>query len=588
MNRLRKFLPYWQAIPEILRYQVVSKFFLGILLMVLNTVTVLLLLSTGRLSISTGDFAFLFTTWQGPLLIAAAVFSLFLFVAFDLNTKIVYAEKLMQKQPVSVMAGVREGVLAVRRLFTPAGTGVVIYIALIAPIIGLGISISLTENLAIPNFISSVIVSTPLYSLLYTAAIIVFASVGVAHLFCLHAMVIDHLSVKEALQRSRSLMKAHWKDFLRKSLGYALVFIFLDILIVLVLMILPYLLAVNLSLSKSVTRGLLVFQCLTASGIFGALQLLATPFYLMRITELYHSYRDGTPASLPVRQRKMHPFRTAAVILLVSAIAGAVWLVNSYFDRFFPLSSTVQVIAHRAGGSEAPENTIAGLEKAIETGAYGAEIDIQRTKDGYYIVNHDNDFKRTCGVGRTPEEMTLAEIQQLTVRYDKDPDIHARPASFEEMLEKARGNLVLFVELKGRSADEQMVDDAVRLIRSCGMEQETVLISLKYSLINYAETNYPDIATGYLTFASYGDISALNCDYLGIEEETATMTVIDAIHSAGKKVMVWTPNTEESQYHFLLTEADAVITDEISQAQKLIENMERRDDLTRIIDGIFR
>ena len=588
MNRLRKFLPYWQAIPEILRYQAVSKFFLGILLTGLNTVTVLLLLSTGRLSVSTGDFAFLFTTWQGPLLITAAVFSLFLFVAFDLNTKIVYAEKLMQKQPVSVMAGVREGVLAVRRLFTPAGIGVVIYIALIAPIIGLGISISLTESLAIPNFISSVIVSTPLYSLLYTAVIIVFASVGVAHLFCLHAMVIDHLSVKDALQRSRSLMKAHWKDFLRKSLVYALVFIFLDILIVLVLMILPYLLAVNLSLSKSVTRGLLVFQCLTASGIFGALQLLATPFYLMRITELYHSYRDGAPAFLPVRQRKMHPFRTAAVILLVSAIAGAAWLVNLYFDRFFPLSSTVQVIAHRAGGSEAPENTIAGLEKAMETGAYGAEIDIQRTKDGYYIVNHDNDFKRTCGVSRTPEEMTLAEIQQLTVRYDKDPDIHARPASLEEMLEKARGNLVLFVELKGRSADEQMVDDAVRLIRSCGMEQETVLISLKYSLINYAETNYPDIATGYLTFASYGDISALNCDYLGIEEEAATMTVIDTIHNAGKKVMVWTPNLEDSQYHFLLTEADAIITDEISQAHHLIENMEKRDDLTRIIDGIFR
>ena len=37
--------------------------------------------------------------------------------------------------------------------------------------------------------------------------------------------------------------------------------------------------------------------------------------------------------------------------------------------------------------------------------------------------------------------------------------------------------------------------------------------------------------------------------YLGIEEETATMTVIDTIHNAGKKVMVSQFETKNSDYY---------------------------------------
>ena len=71
-----------------------------------------------------------------------------------------------------------------------------------------------------------------------------------------------------------------------------------------------------------------------------------------------------------------------------------------------------------------------------------------------------------------------------------------------------------------------------------------VLISLKYELIDYIETNYPDMQTGFLTFASFGNTAALNCDYIGLEEESATTDAINAIHKEGKKVLVWTANEE--------------------------------------------
>ena len=92
--------------------------------------------------------------------------------------------------------------------------------------------------------------------------------------------------------------------------------------------------------------------------------------------------------------------------------------------------------------------------------------------------------------------------------------------------------------------------------------------------------------TGFLTFASFGNTAALNCDYIGLEEESATTDAINAIHKEGKKVLVWTANEKGSQKHFLCSEADGIITDNVSQAIGLVTELEHRSDLDRMIDKI--
>ena len=119
------------------------------------------------------------------------------------------------------------------------------------------------------------------------------------------------------------------------------------------------------------------------------------------------------------------------------------------------------------------------------------------------------------------------------------------------------------------------------------MEDQAVLISLKYNLIEYIEQAYPEIQTGYLTFLSYGDTVRLSCDYLGLEEESATASAIEAVHAQGKKLLVWTPNTEESQKHFLASQADAIITDNIVQANEIIVALNQRNDFDRIVSALL-
>ncbi|MBQ6401488.1 MAG: hypothetical protein IJI20_04290 [Firmicutes bacterium] len=132
-----------------------------------------------------------------------------------------------------------------------------------------------------------------------------------------------------------------------------------------------------------------------------------------------------------------------------------------------------------------------------------------------------------------------------------------------------------------------MADDLVKVIREQDVQEECILISLDYNLIDYIEKNYPDIHTGFLLFTAFGDSSRLNCDYLGLEEESATESAIDATHDQNKKLLVWTPNEKETQKHFLCSDADGLITDNVKQAAEVEELLEQRSDLQRMVDWIM-
>ena len=573
-----KLRPFTQALPDILNYQIVTKALICIWLYLFSRFFNALLRSSGRVAVTSGDWKFLFTTWQGILILLLGIASLFVYVAFDLNSKIVLSRNLVTGQMVSLEESIKEGFFSIGKLINLRGLLVVLYIALIAPILGIGISISATEKLYIPTFISSVIESSVLYSALAGIAVLIFLALGVANLFILHGTVIDDLSVSEAGRQSRRFIRANWKDYVKQNVIFILLISGSLAGIAIICLFIPLKL-VTLLPAGPLSRLLTIFFVSAGTVVSVLADLFGIPLYLMKMTQLYYSYKQGSEyAFREIKREKPFRYKQVGIALLI-VIATAAMVMYIRFDHFFPPDTDVKVIAHRAGGNEGGENTLSGLDAAWAAGAYGSEIDIQRTKDGYYVLNHDSTFRRVAGDSRKPEEMTLREVKKLSVDGEPVP-------TFEEMLISSKGRMVLFTELKGHTADRKMADDAVELIRQYRMEEETVLISLKYDLIDYIETNYPEMQTGFLTFASFGKTAALNCDYLGLEEESATTDAIDAIHKEGKKALVWTANEKGSQKHFLCTDVDGLITDEVSQAVGLVRELEQRSDLDRMIDRI--
>ena len=574
-----KLKPYLQALPDMIIYQIATKALLGVWVFFLGKVFQFLLKSSGKVAVTSGDYQFLFTTWQGWIILLLGFGSLFLYVAFDINCMIILSRELVNGRKCPLKKCVKEGFSSIRKLFNIRGILVVLYIAFVSPILGTGISISLTKGLYIPTFISAFIKDSVLYSALAGFAALLFLSVGIANLYILHGIFIDDLPVGEAGKQSSAIIRANWKDYLKQNIlclltiggtiaGIAVVFLFIPLKLI---SILP--------LPGSVSRVLIIIFVIAGVVISALIDLVCIPMYIMKMTQLYYSYKQGREFECKEIYREKHGSHKWVAAIATIAVILIVFLTNEHFDELFPLESNVAIIAHRGGGDEGKENTLSGLDAAWKLGAYGSEIDIQRTKDGYYVINHDNSFKRVAGDKRKPKDMTLKEIRQLSIDGEPIP-------TFEEMLRASKNKLVLFAELKGSTADQKMAEDVVRLIKEYGMEDQCVAISLKYDVIDYIETKYPEIQTGFLTFATFGKTAALNCDYLALEEESASTDTVRAIHIEGKKALVWTANEKGSQRYFLCSQVDGIITDKVSQARKLVEELKKRNDLDRMIDKV--
>ena len=586
VDRIRgSWVPYWQATLDLLSYETIAVVLKTIFVRAVYLVTNYLLKLAGRVAVTSGDFGFLFTSWQGWLLIIATIVIVLGYMTMDINTKILYTSDLVKGEKISIRKNLKDAIVSWKKFASVPGILLIIYITLIVPVVGFGLSISLTKNFYIPTFITSVIKDRTLYYVPYVIFMIVFWVIGFIYIFCIHGVLLDDMSVMDALRNSRKLVLSHKKDYIKQHLLFIFNLVLLFIILLIFGLFIPFIISELLMGSSEVwSRFLLIFFLTAGIVVFGFFNGYIGSYYLIKITELYYTYQTNQRVHIPNIKRKKHTFAYLMFIASFLFVLGFSFLLNIVFDDVFHSDVSVKVIAHRAGGTDAPENTIKGIETAYEEKAFGSEIDIQRTKDGYYIVNHDTTFERLSHVKKKPQDMTLAEIKELRVQDPNYPDSPQPIATIEEMLDATKGKVKLFIELKGSTADIQMAEDTIRLMRERDMLDECVLISLKYDLIAYIEDNYPEIETGYLTFASFGDTASLKCDYLGLEEESASSAVIARIHEQNKKVMVWTVNTPESQKYFLKRNVDAIITDKVNQANGIIDKLEKRSDFELIFD----
>lgn len=91
---------------------------------------------------------------------------------------------------------------------------------------------------------------------------------------------------------------------------------------------------------------------------------------------------------------RLLPF--AWLLLPLSACAAAEPLsVTAPGNSREPMANTPMVIAHRGASAQAPENTLAAIEAALDIGSPAIEIDLRRSSDGVAVVIHDADLERT-------------------------------------------------------------------------------------------------------------------------------------------------------------------------------------------------
>ena len=116
-------------------------------------------------------------------------------------------------------------------------------------------------------------------------------------------------------------------------------------------------------------------------------------------------------------------------------------------------SKHVIIAAHRGGwendkADQAPENSIANIKNCISKGYELFETDIQRTKDGVFVVVHDPTLSRETNGKGSAREMTLAQLKGLRKKYRDGSLSRKKIATFEEFLKAGHGSIAFKVDMK--------------------------------------------------------------------------------------------------------------------------------------------
>lgn len=595
-NRLSKIWLYT-------KFQLITKSVLGLVVIPIYALAVhFLLRSSGKFHISSGDYIEFLFSYQGALTLVITMFLLSVMVALDINTFII-SSALIHEGHIrpSSREVIIQGLKKAKNFFKPSGFFILLYIALIIPLVGIGLTISATEDFQIPNFITDVIFNNALYTTLYILLLTVLAVVSLVYIFTFHYIILLEKTTRESLKLARLLMKKHWRKFIK---DFLLLFLFYSLLASIVTGILFsafFLMTELLTIPLALKRMSIAFFLLLSAEFFSFLTLLTVPLITSRLTTLFYRYNENDGIQIAysqnfqIKTEKKRRFRLApllaislfsVLLLLFNLLSSAV--IGFNFDSLFLNHSHIDIVAHRGGGDLGAENTLQGLEGAIAAGANCSEIDVQRTKDGFYIIHHDTTFSRLSGVPQKSHEMDCDEIRKLKVKNLFQPDAESQKiATLEEFMNASKGRIVLYIELKGKTADQKMVDDVVNLIKEKDMEDETAILSLDYNLIEYTEKKYPEITTGYLYFFHVGEIDKLAGDILIMEEREASPEKIEKIHKSGKKAVVWTVNKEESISKFVRSNVDGIITDYVLKVRRGIEERDARSDYEILIDALL-
>ena len=103
-----------------------------------------------------------------------------------------------------------------------------------------------------------------------------------------------------------------------------------------------------------------------------------------------------------------------------------------------------QIIGHRGAMGYAPENTVLSIQKALDLGVDGIEIDVFRCQSGEIVVFHDKKLnKLTNGKGEV-QQKTWAQLQELQVMGSEPIPV------LEEIIQLINGRVRLNIELKGK------------------------------------------------------------------------------------------------------------------------------------------
>ncbi|MBQ0138098.1 MAG: glycerophosphodiester phosphodiesterase [Kurthia sp.] len=228
----------------------------------------------------------------------------------------------------------------------------------------------------------------------------------------------------------------------------------------------------------------------------------------------------------------------------------------------------MKIFAHRGASANFPENTLPAFEEAARLAVDGVELDVQRTKDGVLVVNHDERIHRTSNGKGHIADLNFEQLRKLDFGSWKDEKFKGTqiPTLEEVLLIFKHTHHVINIEIKTDVVPyEGIEEEVIALVSRLGMSNRIIYSSFDHTMVEKLLQKAANNITGALfekilvNLHAYGKL--IGTDSLHISLEATKRGVIRDDVSKGGIFRVYTVNREEDYDRMEALGVEAIFTD---------------------------
>lgn len=269
-----------------------------------------------------------------------------------------------------------------------------------------------------------------------------------------------------------------------------------------------------------------------------------------------------------------------AVVWTMMFMYGQTKTYNPKDTTFF--SPEIEVIAHRGGAIEAPENTLFAFEHAVSISPKVIlELDVHYTSDKQIVIHHDATLERTTNGTGFIKDQTLADLKKLDAAYNfqnESGDFALRGKGVQiptlvELFDKYPDTRMI-IEIKPN--ERELAKDLVELIKKFNRLDKTIIGSEHSRLVQYARSLDEKVLstagedevmrTLMLINARLESLDSMKADAYCIPERHSGIQVLSPallaeLNKRHKKAYIWTVNDTDEMKRLIHEKVHGIITD---------------------------
>ena len=232
-----------------------------------------------------------------------------------------------------------------------------------------------------------------------------------------------------------------------------------------------------------------------------------------------------------------------------------------------------RLVAHRCGGTLAPENTLAGFGACVRYGYRMVEFDAKLSADDHLFLLHDDTLDRTTNGHGAAAQQNWQALAQLDAGswYGAGFAGERLPTLADAAARCARDGIVANIEIKPCPGRDALTGTLVAGAALTLWQSQTppLLSSFSQAALAAAHEAAPTLRRGMLFEAVPPDwlriVRELDCVSLHANHTHLNAELVDEIHAAGLRVLAYTVNDPARARLLVQWGVDMICTDRIDR-----------------------